>query len=245
MEELYSREASEDAATVRKFLETSDFDVAGLTENGVICGYIEQRSLSIGACGSFKKQFEPSELLDESRPLSQVLPLMKEHKRLFTIRQGRVTGIVTRGDLQKAPLRLWIFGLSSILEMYMVKTIRASYPDDSWENLLKKQRIDKIEKLFTDKKKRNEATDRFDCLDLCDENLLATNIPAVVKLAEKRYGRSGQRILWEHLDSVRKLRNKVAHSQDLVTGSTWTEIIGTAIILEHLTDFFESLEPVQ
>lgn len=98
-------------------------------------------------------------MIAESTPLLDVLPILRDNQRIFVLERNQVTGIVTRGDLQKAPIRMLLFGLISLFEMNLQKIIRIYYPYESWENLLSKKRIENVKDLLVERKKRNEAID--------------------------------------------------------------------------------------
>ena len=76
---------------------------------------------------------------------------------------------MTRGDLQKAPVRLWLFGLVSLLEMQMLRVVRERYPADSWVPLLTDERCVGARRVFAERRRRNEANDLSDCLQLGDK----------------------------------------------------------------------------
>jgi hypothetical protein len=47
---LESRRVNDDARTVRGWMEEKNFDVVGVTENGVIQGYAQRQDLKTGRC---------------------------------------------------------------------------------------------------------------------------------------------------------------------------------------------------
>lgn len=212
---------NDDASIVQKTMEELDFDVYGLEDNHVISGYVEQFKLREGICGDYQKIFHPSELIAESTPLLDVLPILRDNQRIFVLERNQVTGIVTRGDLQKAPIRMLLFGLISLLEMNLQKIIRIYYPYESWENLLSKKRIENVKDLLVERKKRNEAIDLIDCLQFCDKR---TIIMKNKKIINKIWNGSMKSIK-TLLKNIEALRDRLAHSQDIVAGSSWQEII--------------------
>ena len=116
-EPLKSVPACEDAAKLRSWMEARDFDVLGIEENGTVCGYVERSHLGKGKCNDYQQIFHPSELIAAATPLMELLPLLREKPRLFVLESNRINGIVTCGDLQKAPVRMLLFGLVTLLEM--------------------------------------------------------------------------------------------------------------------------------
>jgi hypothetical protein len=76
----------------------------------------------------------------------------------------QVSGIITCGDLQKAPVRMLLFGLVTLLEMNLLRLVRLYYPQDSWQKVLKPDRLEAANKLWHESQQRNEATDLLDYL---------------------------------------------------------------------------------
>src|SRR5439155_19678934 len=142
--------------------------------------------------------------------------------RVFVQVDGDVRGIIARGDLQKAPVRMLIFGLITLLEMHLLRLIRAQYPNRSWTNCLNSDRLQAAKDLFAMRKARNEAIDLADCLQFCDKRTLILRSEELLR----GLGALSKKDADKLFKSIEKLRDKVAHSQDLVLGSTWPEVIG-------------------
>lgn len=238
LEHLKSCHAEESAAAVRQRMEKLDFDVMGIEDKGEVDGYVERSSLGTGACRTYKSKFVSSELIEESTPLIDVFSALRDAPRKFVTQQDKVTGIITRGDLQKAPARMWLFGLITLLEMHLLRIIRSKYPQDSWVTHLSDSRIKKAKELFALRKKRNEAIDLADCLQFCDKRELVLRIQEIRESMRKQWGNSTRNLL----ESAEKLRDKLCHAQDIVVGSTWQEVIDLMKNIEQFLEFFELCE---
>jgi CBS domain-containing protein len=238
LEHLRSCRAEENATTVGRRMEKLDFDVMGIKEDGTVNGYVEQSSLKTGPCGNYRIGFVVSELLEESTPLIEVFSGLHDATRRFVTKRKKVIGIVTRGDLQKAPIRMWLFGLITLLEMHLLRVIRSHFPADSWAIHLSNGRIANARKIFTSRKERNEAIDLVDCLQFFDKRELVLKIPEIKESMRKYGGESADTVL----ESAEMLRDKLCHAQDIVKGSTWPEVIDLAKNIEHILEFFERCE---
>lgn len=237
-EDLQVCQADNDAAVVQNRMEKLDFDVLGIEENGVICGYVEQSSLETGRCGDYQCTFSPSELIAESTPLIDLLPILRDSPRVFVLDRNRISGIVTRGDLQKAPVRMLLFGLLTLLEMQLLRLIRIYYPQDSWQKLLKEDRLKSAKERLAKRQARNEAIDLADCLQFCDKRVIilkTSEIRERIGLKSKKYGEC-------LLKSAEDLRNKLAHAQDVVTGSSWPTVIDLAKDIEAILKKCEEIK---
>jgi len=228
LERLQCCNAEEDAVVVKKRMKKLDFDVMGIKDKGITYGYVKQLKLKNGLCKEYRNLFHPSELVAESMPLIDLLPILHDNQRIFVLERNQVNGIVTRGDLQKAPIRMLLFGLVTLLEMNLLYLIKIYYPKDSWTKHLKVNRLKNAEKLQSIRKERNEAIDLVDCLQFCDKSKLILKKPEILKSIGIKSIQYAERIL----KSSEILRNNLAHAQDIVKGLSWTKVINLAKEIE-------------
>ncbi|OGP90367.1 MAG: hypothetical protein A2156_00060 [Deltaproteobacteria bacterium RBG_16_48_10] len=208
------------------------FDVIGVkdSKDGPVLGYIRDCDLDHGRCREHIRMFDLSNLISNSTPLINVLPILRDRPRVFILSENTVTGIITRADLQKPPVRILLFGLVSLLEIHLSRLIQKYYPRDSWKTKLTKERIAYAEKIMNERMARNESLDLLDCLQFCDKGKLATAHPEIQQILHFESRKSGSKLL----KSIEKVRDKLAHSQDIVGGTTWEEIIDLAGKIEEL-----------
>jgi hypothetical protein len=214
-----------------------DFDVVGFkdSEEGPVIGYVNCCDLREGECREYFQTFDISDLISDSTPLVNVLTILRDKQRVFLLSGNSVTGIITRADLQKPPFRILLFGLVSLLEIHLSYLVRKFYTEASWKKTLSKTRILNAKKLLKQRKARNENIDLMDCLQFCDKRDLVTahsEIRQVLGLKSKNKGK-------ELLKNMETLRDKLAHSQDIVKATTWEEIIDLAGSFEKLIRFSE------
>lgn len=221
LERLQCCNAKEDAVVIKKRMKKLDFDVMGIKDKGITYGYVKKSELINEPYKKHEHIFRLSELVAESMPLIDLLPILRDNQRVFVLERNQVNGIVTRGDLQKAPVRMFLFGLITLLEMNLLYLIRIYYPKDSWTKHLKDNRLKKAEKLQSIRKERNEAIDLADCLQFCDKRDL------ILKKSEilKNIGIKSKKSIKQTLESAENLRNNLAHALDIVEGLSWTKVI--------------------
>jgi hypothetical protein len=133
---------------------------------------------------------------------------------------------------------LLLFGLVTLLEMNLLRLVRLYYPSDSWQKVLKSDRLEAAQKLWRESQERNEATDLLDYLQFCDKRELVLNQAELFDKLGLKSKRSGERFL----KSAEHLRNRLAHAQNLVSGSSWQELISLAEGLERLLIHCEEIE---
>jgi hypothetical protein len=224
------------ALEIRAFMEERNFDVVGVRQNGIVDGYVKRSDLTGGTLEDHLTRFEPDLQVDETTSILGVLRLLRDSPRVFVVVMGHVSGIVTKGDLQKAPVRMYIFGVLSLLEMQFLRLIRRALPNDSWKPLLSPKRIDEATKVLEDRRRRNEDIDLADCLQFCDKVTIVTKNP---KLREKLDFQSAGKAE-TLLEKFRKLRDDLVHAQDIITGR-WPELVDLLDCAEQILQRAEEL----
>ncbi|GAB4543829.1 MAG: Swt1 family HEPN domain-containing protein [Pleurocapsa sp.] len=195
--------------SVASFMSENDYDVVGVRQNGLVIGYVEHSSLNGGAFFDHLVKFEQSNVVEETTSLIDTFKAMKDSPRLFVNVLGHVGGIVTRGDLQKVPVRMWLFGLISLIEMQLLRLIRNYHSDNSWQTLIKEKRLEAAKNILAQRKKKNQSIDLVECLQFCDKRDLAVKSPQISQALDF----DG---LEKLLKNMEDLRNKLAHAQDIV-----------------------------
>ena len=142
-EPLVSFDSTASATEVRSIMNQNGYEVVGVREEGIIVGYLEQSELEDGTCADYTRPFDDAHVIVDAAPLSEVVWALKERPRLFVSLLGRVGGIVTRSDLQKPPVRMWLFGMVTLVEMRFTRLIERFFPDEGWKQFLTSGRMQK------------------------------------------------------------------------------------------------------
>ena len=228
-EPLASFDEEAQAAAVHGFMKEHDFDVIGVRRAGLVEGYAKKTDLLYGTLADHMIAFSSTDLLGDEAPLIETFKHMRHSHQIFVCVLSRIGGIVTHGDLQKAPVRMWLFGLISLIEMHLLRLVREGFPDGSWLKIISPERVAAAEKIFADRKRRNEAIDLEDCLQFSDKRdiILASNELRAELGFDSR--QSGEHILKD----LEELRNNLAHAQDIITGY-WPKVVDWAEAAERL-----------
>ncbi|MDA7871460.1 hypothetical protein N9B08_03375 [Akkermansiaceae bacterium] len=220
-----------------EFMTSKGFDVVGVRCDGNVKGYVLKEDLSSGTIGEHLRQLEENIILDENAPMLRALEALAMRRWILIRSFGSPGGIVTRGDLQKAPMRMWLFGLISLLEMQMLRTIRAIYEEDRWwTKHLSEKRILNAKKLFGQRHERGEEIHLSDCLQIVDKATIFKKDETLFQLT----GCSTKREWQSFTKKIESLRNNLAHSNDLAT-SSWPEIAELAMKIEQLLIALEAI----
>lgn len=219
-EPLISFDAITDGDIVRKQMEDTNLEVVGVRKHGRVRGYVQVDDLTGGTCGEHLRDFDPEHIVVDTASLTDLVLMLKDRRRIFVSLLGNVGGIVSRTDLQKPPVRMWLFGMVSLIEMRFNRLIDEFCPDDAWSEYLSAGRVGKARSLQEERNRRNQNVDLLDCLQLSDKaQIFARNdqLRKMMRFESKRQ-------LEEAAKMIEKLRNNLAHSQDIITGD-WDTIV--------------------
>lgn len=239
-EPFRSFDADRDVAPIRTFMDDRNFDVVGIREEGRLTGYVHRQNLSGGPARNYVISFRTEDTLSENEPLLSAIEALRSRPHLFITVLGEVGGIVTKGDLQKAPVRLWLFGMISLIEMQMLRLLRQRLPEGAWEDLLTPARLDAAHKIFNERRRRNEeahVSDFSDCLQICDKATIFLKHDELAGIASFPSRAAGQRFF----SFLEALRNDLAHSNDILRGR-WPELAERVVEGESLLRRLEAVQ---
>ena len=229
-EPLLSRDGEADAESVRRFMEQRHLQVIGIRQDGEIAGFAERESLTNRNCSAALQPFQPDQLILGSTPLTDVVQGLRDHSSLFVQFMGKVGGIITRTDLQKPPMRMWLFGMVTLIEMRMTRLIKEHASVD-WHTQITPERLLKAEELLRERQRIQQNLDLLDCLQFGDKcRIIARDL----KLRERtRF--SSKRQIDEAAKRLERLRNHLAHSQDIISGD-WETVVELSEQLDRLIE---------
>jgi hypothetical protein len=224
LEPLQSCSVDAPADEMRRILDQRGFDVAGVQQRpeGPVIGFVAAEKLAGGRVADHLIQLTAEHLVSDATPLAELFLVLKERSRVFVVVGSGVKGIVTLADLNKPPVRIYLFGLVSLLEMHLRYWVREEYPQGSWEKELSPKRIEAARKLEQERKTRNDQISLLDCLQFCDLGGLVSAVDGARARLNLGIKKDSERLL----KAAEELRNRLAHSQnDLVEGTSWRELI--------------------
>jgi len=205
-------------------LETREFDIAGVkrSANEPVIGYVRREKLTSGLVGDHVEVITHHDYVNESISIDPLLTLLRDRTFVFVGVENQIVGILTLADLNKPLVRVYFFGLISLLEIHMSFWISRQYPDEAWVELLPTERVELAQKTQYERKRRGQHLGLADCLQFSDKRDLVVkddHLRQILELESKTKSRAC-------LSDVESLRNTLAHSQyDLVQGGTWSSLI--------------------
>jgi hypothetical protein len=226
---LVSFDETAPAADVKRFMMERQFRIVGVRRHGLVAGFVNQDELDGETCGQRVHAIDPDEVIDAWSPFTTIIAMLRDRERVFVRSFGEIHGIVSRSDLQKPPVRMWLFGVITIIEMLFDRIIKPRFPNDSWCEIISAGRLEKAKLLFDERRRRNQDLTLLDCLQFSDKGQLVAKdrqLRAFVGFASRRQGE-------EVIKELETLRNGLAHSQSIVTGD-WNTIVKLADNLRRI-----------
>ena len=236
-EPLISFDATTAVSEVLGLMNQRNFDVVGVRKDGVVTGYVERERLCGSICGEHIQAIEAP--ISDSASLADVVLGMAKSPRLFVRVLGTVGGIITMSDLQKPPVRMWLFGMISLMEMRMTRLIEVNCPGDSWKQYLSESRLQKTEALLEERKRRNQSLELLDCLQISDKGQIIARNEEIRQLTKMQTRRQTEQVV----KMLESLRNNLAHSQDIIS-CDWETIVELCKDMERVISGTEDVQRV-
>jgi hypothetical protein len=227
-EPLASFDAESPGPAVRELMQARGIHVVGIRTAGRVVGYVERAWLQDEACGQYQRGFTEATVLEDTAPLLRVLIGLNQNSFGFVTVLGEVGGIITRGDLQKPPVRMWLFGIVTLIEMRCSELIERHCPGDSWQTFLSEARLQKARALLDERRRRNQTPALVDCLQFSDKGqIIARNedIRSLTVFGSRRQAEQA-------VKQLEQLRNNLAHAQDFVAAD-WPTVVQLCDFIAH------------
>jgi predicted transcriptional regulator len=228
-EPIYSCKRTDNSEDVRETLEKREFDIVGVTdENRKIVGYAKRTELNNGLVEQFTYNIDLNQVISDSTPISQLLNIFSENSFVFVLKNNLVNGIVTRADINKPIVRIYLFGIISLFEMHLNFWINNYYKNDSWTEIIKKERLDEAIKIYELRKGKNEDLSLLECIQLSDKKVILKSTTDFLKLFDLSKKQTER-----FLKDIEKIRNELAHSQNsIISNLEWVDFVNTISFAE-------------
>jgi hypothetical protein len=218
-EGLLSFDADSDCAEVHKALTHRRREVASIRINGTVQGYVRLADLAAGACADCLRHFTLDQVLGGGDSFADVIHVLTRHDYCFVTSLGQVAGVIRRDDINKPMVRMWLFGIVTIVEMGLVRLIEERFAEEGWQALVSKGRLEKARAIQAERQRRNQYCELIDCLQLSDKGQILMEDGEFLK----QLGFESKGVAKRTLKELESLRNHLAHAQDIVTHD-WAQI---------------------
>jgi len=228
VEPLRSFDSTRSPADLARLMTDIGIHVAGIRIDGVVMGYVTLEDLKDEEGGQLRA-FAQDQVIDGDATLSDAIHVLNLHDHCFVTLLGDVVGVITRAELLKPVVRMWLFGIVTFVEMEITERIRALWPNGKWADLISAARLRKARELHEERLKRGQRCELLDCLQYADKAQILMEDPASMAWFGFKTKGTARRIAKE----TESLRNHLAHSQDIVAHD-WAQIVRMTRRLEEV-----------
>ena len=230
-EPLASFDANTDVEVVREFMVNRPLKVVGIRMEGLVAGYITQDDINGLSLGEQRVELSEEIMIRSTAPFQEVVGRLNHTAFLIVTSLGQSVGVIVRDDLEKAPMRMWLFGMVTLVEMRITRAIQITYRNDSWVEFVSDSRLAKARQIQEERGRRNRPVTLLDCLQLGDKGQL---LARSASLREKFWNRS-RRQIEKVIKQLERLRNNLAHSQDIIV-ENWDAIVRLSETLDQILE---------
>jgi hypothetical protein len=202
--------------------------ILGIRRNGVVTGYINCDDLH-SHLPPEERKIDSRQVVDLEASLTDVIHVLTHFNSCFVSLDGTVVGTISREEMEKPVVRMWLFGIITMIEMLAVNLVRQKWPDNGWKEKISSGRLEKAAQLQAERERRGLATSLLDCLQFSDKIQLLLKDPAFLEGSGFPSLGSAKRALKD----LESLRDDLAHGQD-ITRHDWVPILRLAQRIERL-----------
>lgn len=222
--------ASSRAEDAKDALRVREFDVAGVKEtvSGEVIGYLITAELHSGEIRKHVKVIGPDLLISDSTPIADIFTALTSTDFTFVLYGKHIVGIITKADINKPPVRIYLFGMTSLFEMHLNAWINHFFPNSSWETEVPNSRMKTARDMYEARREEKQDLSLLECLQLCDKRDLLKKSDSFIK----EFGTS-KKEFETFVKQVEGIRNDLAHSQNsIISNGKWTIFVETLSCLE-------------
>jgi len=198
-------------------LSSCNAGAVGIRENGHISKYILDEDIRSGKL-TFRT-IEKQQQVNLDTPFATVIHVLTMFSSCFVTINDEPFGIITRRDIEKPVVRMWLFGIITLSEMLLTKDIRARWGNEEWAVFLTENRLAKARELQKTREERGTKADLLDCLQYSDKLQIGINEPGFLINS----GFASKNTAKRSIKDLEALRNNLAHGQD-ITSQDWPPI---------------------
>lgn len=220
---------------VAALLAAKGFDEAPVTRDGAIVGLIrpDRASSSLSA----KDAMEPlgvGSFVGADAGIGSLLQWLTDRSSYLVLDGREISGLVTRADLNKQPVRTHFYLLLATVEMGLADAIRRAYrKQDRILSLLSEERARRVRARFEEERAADADSDLVAVLDFVDVMTVSRKTPSI----DSRITATSQVRLKTIAGKAARIRNHVMHP-------TRPGLVAPDLNVEHLAITERSLQAI-
>ena len=230
-ESLLSCPINSESNHAKEALVVRDFDVAGVKENedGPVLGYVVAKDIGEDKFKNYVHPIGIDIVISDSTPVASIFNILDGNDFAFVIAGNRIAGIITKADINKPPVRIYIFGIISLLEMHLNLWISHYFQNNSWTGEISEARMAMANDVFVNRKGNNQELSLLECLQFCDKKELLSKSDEFLDVFE-----FGKTAFQKFLKRAEDIRNELAHSQNsIILNLEWKKFYKTLSTAEE------------
>lgn len=198
-------------ASIEQAMAQRRLTVVGVRRAGTIVGWLAADDLASGAQPWTARPIQPATVIAETASLNEVVDRLSQYQVVFVRTLGEIGGLIRAADFEKAPMRMWLFGLVTITELRVTRLIDQACPHGAWQQYLSPGRLHLAEELRAERRRRHQDPSLLECLQLADKGRIVARDETLRSLT--RF--PSRRAVEDFVIGLQDLRNNLAHSQDV------------------------------
>ena len=192
---------------VLAIMERHNVPAIGIRQEGVIRGYVTREE------PLREQEILPGQILPENASFSEVILTLSRHDLCFVRLLDAIAGVIVKDDIQHPYMRMWLFGIVTMLEMETGPMIERFWPDETWKSLVSPGRLNKAETMLEERSRRKQQSTLLACLQFSDKMQILLENEDFYQM----FGFSSRKAALKICKDFESLRNNLAHAQDIVT----------------------------
>lgn len=233
-EPLLSFDINQSCEDVASAMDAHKQVIASVRLRGEVQGYVRRPDLGSDTCTDIIRHFTIDQVVSGDTELSDVIHVLTRHDYCFVSILGEINGVIDRDDINKPTVRMWLFGIITMVESGLMQMIEQFYPDESWTSLVSPGRLIKAKEIQEERMRRNLNCGLIHCLQLSDKGQILIN----EQQALDTLGFESKREAKRAVKKLESLRNHLAHAQDIVTHD-WAQIARLTQRMDEITRLHE------
>lgn len=230
-------------STAAEWLETNGYDAAPIQKQGDPIGFIHEDDVTVNDDGDTLSEYLTpltiEYLMSGDAPFEGLLAALIEKPVYFLGGHSRITGILTRADLNTAPVRIYLFDRITYLEEHLRELILEHAPN--WKQTpVTVDELDDIEDRYTDAQAANVELEEIHYAQFSTLNTIISNVEACWQAC----GFSTTAQTDSQLHEITDLRNDVAHANLLVENTDSDGFLNSGRTTENLSTTLANINQV-
>ena len=196
-----------EAEIVLAIMDQQRLPVVGVREQGVVRSYVTREApLDI-------RPILQEQTVADRASFAEVILVLGTFDCCFVTLFDTIAGIIVKADIQHPYMRMWLFGIVTMVEMETGPLIERFWPDGEWQSLISEGRLAKANLLLAERERRNQPSTLLACLQYADKlQILLEN-----ESFFQQFGFPSKKAARAICKDIESLRNNLAHAQDIVS----------------------------